>query len=469
MSAEEFDLIVIGSGPAGYTGAIRAAQLGLNTAVIEKDATLGGTCLNVGCIPSKALLQSSEHYHAAKADFADHGIMLDSVKLDLGKMMERKSGIVKELTDGINYLFDKNKIKRFEGLGTLKSATEVTVKKSDGSEEILKTKNIMLATGSVPNELPFLKYDGKVVVSSTEALSLPEVPKKLVVVGGGVIGLELGSVWMRLGAEVTVVEYTDMICGGMDRSTSKRMLQILKKQGMNFVLSAAVTGAEVKSDGATVQYKMLKDEKEESIDCDVVLVATGRRPYSDGLGLDSVGIPTDKRGCVEIDDHFRTSTKNIYAVGDLVAGPMLAHKAEEEGVAVAEIIAGHAGHVNYHTVPGIIYTWPEVASVGYTEEQLKEKGIKYNSGTFPFTANGRAKALGHTDGQVKILADKESDKVLGAHIVGPSAGDLIAEVTMAMEFGASAEDVGRAFHAHPTLSEIVREAALNVSKRARQM
>ncbi|MEO0337003.1 MAG: dihydrolipoyl dehydrogenase, partial [Pseudomonadota bacterium] len=407
--------------------------------------------------------------HAAQADFADHGIVLGSVKLDLGKMMERKSKVVKELTDGVNYLFDKNKIKRFEGLGVLKSANEVAVKKADGGEEVLKTKNIMLATGSVPNELPFLKYDGQVVVSSTEALSLPEVPKKMVVVGGGVIGLELGSVWMRLGSEVTVIEYTDMICGGMDRSTSKRMLQILKKQGMNFVLSAKVTGAEVKKSGAKVSYEMLKDGKEESADCDVVLVATGRRPYSDGLGLETVGISPDKRGCVEIDDHFRTSVPSIYAVGDLVAGPMLAHKAEEEGVAVAEIISGHAGHVNYHTVPGIIYTWPEVASVGYTEEQLKEKGIKYNSGTFPFTANGRAKALGHTDGQVKILADKESDKLLGAHIVGPSAGDLIAEVTMAMEFGASAEDVGRAFHAHPTLSEIVREAALNVSKRARQM
>jgi dihydrolipoamide dehydrogenase len=469
MSSEEFDLIIIGSGPAGYTGAIRAAQLGLNTAVIEKDATLGGTCLNVGCIPSKALLQSSEHYHAANAEFADHGIVLDSVKLDLDKMMQRKSKIVKELTDGINYLFDKNKIKRFEGLGSLKSANEVVVKKSDGSEEVLKTKNFMLATGSVPNELPFLKYDGKVVVSSTEALSLPQVPKKLVVVGGGVIGLELGSVWSRLGAEVTVIEYTDMICGGMDRGTSKRMLQILKKQGMNFVLSAKVTGADVSANGATVKYEMLKDGKDEAIECDVVLVATGRRPYSEGLGLENVGITPDKRGCVEIDDHFRTSIKSIYAVGDLVAGPMLAHKAEEEGVAVAEIVAGHAGHVNYHTVPGIIYTWPEVASVGYTEEQLKDKGINYNSGTFPFTANGRAKALGHTEGQVKILADKESDKVLGAHIVGPSAGDLIAEVTMAMEFGASAEDVGRAFHAHPTLSEIVREAALNVSKRARQM
>lgn len=465
----QFDLVIIGAGPAGYTGAIRAAQLGLKTAVIEKDRTLGGTCLNVGCIPSKALLQSSEHYHAAKENFAEHGIDLSGVKLNLKKMMERKDKIVSDLTGGIQYLFDKNKIKRFEGLGVIQSPTTVTVKKKDGSSETLSTKNIMLATGSVPNELPFLKYDGKVIISSTEALALPEVPKRMVVVGGGVIGLELGSVWSRLGSQVTVIEYTDSICGGMDKGIAKRMLQILKKQGLEFILSAKVTGADRKEKGATVHYELLKDGTKESIEADIVLVSTGRRPYSEGLGLNNVGLAADNRGMVPVNDHFQTEVPNIYAVGDLIRGPMLAHKAEEEGVAVAEIIAGLPGHVNYLTVPSIIYTWPEVASVGYTEEELKSKGIEYNVGTFPFTPNGRAKALGLTEGQCKILADKASDKVLGVHIVGPAAGDLIAEATMAMEFGASSEDIARAFHAHPTLSEVVREAALAVDKRARQM
>lgn len=469
MSQSEFDLVIIGSGPGGYTGAIRAAQLGLNTAVVEKDVALGGTCLNVGCIPSKALLQSSENYHAAKSEFADHGIDISKVELNLGKMMERKSTIVSELTGGIKYLFDKNKITRFEGFGKLLDANTIEVKASDGSTQFVKAKNIMLATGSVPNELPFLKYNGTNIVSSTEALSLEKVPEKLIVVGGGVIGLELGSVWSRLGSEVTVIEYTDMICGGMDKSTSKRMLQILKKQGMNFELSAKVTGAEKSGDQMNVSFELLKDNSQKSLPADVVLVATGRRPFSDGLGLEDLNITKNDHGFVLVNDHLQTNVPNVYAIGDLIPGPMLAHKAEEEGVAVAETLVGLPGHVNYHTVPGIIYTWPEVASVGYTEEQLKDKGIKYNSGSFPFSANGRAKALGHTDGQVKILADKESDKVLGVHIVGPSAGDLIAEATVAMEFGASSEDIARSFHAHPTLSEIVREAALAVDKRARQM
>ncbi len=469
MSETQFDLVIIGAGPAGYTGAIRAAQLGLKTAVIEKDRTLGGTCLNVGCIPSKALLQSSENYHAAKEGFSEHGIDLSGVKLNLKKMMERKDKIVSDLTGGIQYLFDKNKIARFEGLGKITSPTTVEVAKKDGSKETLSARNIMLATGSVPNELPFLKFDGRVVVSSTEALSLPEVPARLVVVGGGVIGLELGSVWSRLGSKVTVIEYSDTICGGMDKGTSKRMLQILKKQGLDFILSAKVIGAKRSEKGATVQYELLKDNSAGEVEADVVLVSTGRRPFSDGLGLENVGIEKDARGMVPVNDHFQTQTPNIFAVGDLIRGPMLAHKAEEEGVAVAEIIAGLPGHVNYMTVPSIIYTWPEVASVGYTEEELKAKGIEYNVGTFPFTPNGRAKALGTTEGQCKILADKHSDKVLGAHIVGPAAGDIIAEVTMAMEFGGSSEDIARAFHAHPTLSEVVREAALAVDKRARQM
>lgn len=469
MATEKFDLVFVGSGPGGYTGAIRAAQLGLNTAVIEKDSTLGGTCLNVGCIPSKALLQSSENYHAAKSDFSEHGIDLGDVKLNLDKMMDRKNKIVSELTGGIKYLFEKNKITRFEGYGSLKNANEVEIKKTDGSTETVKAKYIVLATGSVPNELPFLKFDGKTIVSSTEALSLPKVPEKLVVVGGGVIGLELGSVWSRLGAEVTVIEFTDKICGGMDKGTSKRMLQILKKQGLKFELSSKVTGADLTSDGATVHYESLKDGSKKSLEANVVLVSTGRRPFADSLGLEKAGVEKDDRGCVIVNDNFQTTASNIYAIGDLIRGPMLAHKAEEEGVAVAELLSGQPAHVNYLTVPSIIYTWPEVASVGYTEEQLKDKGIAYNTGSFPFSANGRAKALGNTDGMVKILADKNSDKVLGVHIVGPGAGDLIAECTIAMEFGGSAEDIARSFHAHPTLSEVVREAALAVDKRARQM
>ncbi|MCB0407112.1 MAG: dihydrolipoyl dehydrogenase, partial [Bdellovibrionales bacterium] len=446
-----------------------AAQLGLKTAVVEKDSTLGGTCLNIGCIPSKALLQSSENYHAAKEEFAEHGIDIGSVKLNLKKMMERKEKIVSDLTGGIKYLFEKNKITRFEGYGKLENANTVSIQKKDGSTDSIQAKYIMLATGSVPNELPFMKYDGKIIISSTEALSLDTVPKSMIVVGGGVIGLELGSVWSRLGADVTVIEFTDMICGGMDKSSSKRMLQILKKQGIKFLLSTKVTGADVKSNKATVHFEDLSSGKPGSLEANVVLVSTGRRPFSDGLGIENAGVEKDNRGCIIVNDHFQTNIPNIYAVGDLIRGPMLAHKAEEEGVAVAEILAGLPGHVNYLTVPSIIYTWPEVASVGYTEEQLKNMGIAYNIGSFPFSANGRAKALGNTDGVVKILADKTSDKVLGVHIVGPHAGDLIAEATIAMEFGASSEDIARSFHAHPTLSEIVREAALAVDKRARQM
>lgn len=469
MSETQFDLIIIGSGPGGYTGAIRAAQLGLTTAIVEKDETLGGTCLNVGCIPSKALLQSSENFVAAQHDFEEHGIDLKGVKLNLSQMMKRKEKIVSDLTGGVEYLMNKNKVTWLKGLGRLKSQNEVIVTDSKGKEQTYQAKNIMLATGSVPNELPFMKYDEKVIVSSTGALSLSKVPKTMALIGGGVIGLELGSVWSRLGAEVTCIEFSDSICAGMDKGMSKRMMTILKKQGIKFELKSKVTGAEVRKDGATVKYESLKDGSEHTLDAEVVLVAVGRKPFSEGLGLEDLGIEKNDRGSVVVDDHFRTKYPNIYAIGDLIPGPMLAHKAEEEGVAVAEIISGQAGHVNYLTVPSIIYTWPEFAGVGYTEEQLKEKGIAYNSGTFPFSPNGRAKALGTTEGQVKVLADKESDKLLGVHIVGPAAGDLIPEATVCMEFGGSAEDLARSFHAHPTLSEVVREAALNVSKRARQM
>lgn len=466
---EQFDVVVVGSGPGGYVGAIRAAQLGLKTAVVEKDKTFGGTCLNVGCIPSKALLDSSEHYAAALHELEGHGVQIKSVELKLPTMMARKDKIVRELTSGIEFLFKKNNIKAFKGTGRLKSPNEVEVVGAGGEvTETIQAQNIILATGSVPNSLPQLPFDGQIVVSSTEALALPKVPKHLLVVGAGYIGLELGSVWLRLGAEVTVVEYAENICGTMDLQMSKKLQQVLKKQGMKFLLGAKVTGATLTVKGAEVSYEMIKDGKKESVFADVVLVATGRRAFTTGLGLENVGITVDARGQVPVDEHFRTQVPNIYAIGDVIRGPMLAHKAEEEGVAVAEIIAGRAGHVNYETVPGVIYTWPEVASVGKTEEQLKAEGISYKAGTFPFAANGRAKALGHTDGLAKVLADSATDRVLGVHILGPRASDMIAEAVVAMEFGASSEDIARSFHGHPTLSEILREAALAVDSRARQ-
>ncbi|MCM2282002.1 MAG: dihydrolipoyl dehydrogenase [Bdellovibrionaceae bacterium] len=465
----EYDLVVIGAGPGGYTGAIRAAQLGLHVAVVEKGATLGGTCLNVGCIPSKALLDSSEHYSMAKhGDFAAHGLKFQKVDLDLSAMMSRKAGVVKELTDGIQFLFNKNKIEWVKGVGRITGAHQVSVQSESGAR-VLQAKNIMIATGSVPVELPFLKFDGKRVMSSTEALSLPEVPKHLVVVGGGVIGLELGSVWARLGAKVTVIEFAPMIAGAADQAAAKQLLRILKKQGIEFLLSCKVTKSEVSAKGVTLEYEDMSEKKTATIEADYVLVSTGRRAYADKLGLETVGIQVDKRGCVEIDDHFRTAVPNIYAVGDVVRGPMLAHKAEEEGVAVAEIIAGRAGHVNYETVPSVIYTWPELAWVGWTEEQAKQSGRRYKVGQFPFKPNARAKAMGFTDGLCKIIADSETDRVLGVHILGPRASDMIAEAVVAMEFGGSSEDIARSFHAHPTLAEVVREAALAVDGRARQM
>ncbi|MCB0357253.1 MAG: dihydrolipoyl dehydrogenase [Bdellovibrionales bacterium] len=469
MANEIFDVVVVGSGPGGYVGAIRMAQLGLKTAIVEKDPTYGGTCLNVGCIPSKALLESSEHYAATQHELSQHGVEVANVKLNLKTMLERKNKIVSDLTGGIKFLFEKNKITTFKGKGSLKSTSEIEVTKEDGSKETLQAKNIVLATGSVPNSLPGIDYDQKKIITSTEALCLEKVPQKMIVIGAGAIGLEMGSVWSRLGAEVTVIEYTPQIGGPSDAGIAKRFLQILKKQGMNFVLEAKVTSAKVEGPLVKVVYENLKDGASTELHADVVLVAAGRIPYSEGLGLESLGIEKNQRGFVTVDNHYRTKYSNIYAIGDLIPGPMLAHKAEEEGVAVAEILAGQYGHVNYETVPSVIYTWPELASVGATEEQLKSQGITYKVGSFPFSANGRAKALGATEGIVKILADKTTDRLLGIHIVGPRASDLIAEAVIAMEFGGSAEDLARSFHAHPTLSEVIREAALNVDKRARQM
>lgn len=464
-----YDVVFIGAGPGGYVGAVRAAQLGLKTAVIEKDKTLGGTCLNVGCIPSKALLDSSEHYSMAQHDFKEHGIDLSQIKLNLKQMLDRKNKVVSDLTGGIEYLFKKNKVDDLRGQAKFVSPQAVELTKADGSREKIEAKSFVIATGSVPNELPIAPFDGKTIISSTEALNLPEVPKHLIVVGGGYIGLEMGSVWLRLGAKVTVVEYAPMICGTMDQGISKRLLQILKKQGFEFLLETKVTSVKTEKGQAKVTVEAVKSGEQKTLNGDVVLIAAGRRAFVDGLGLENAGLKTNERGQIEVDAHFKTSVANIYAIGDVIPGPMLAHKAEEEGVAVAETLAGLPGHVNYNTLPGIIYTWPEVASVGKTEEELKKSNTPYKSGTFPFTPNGRARAMGFTDGQVKVLAHKDTDRLLGVHIIGPRASDMIAEAVMCMEFSGSAEDLARAFHAHPTLSEALREAALNVDGRARQM
>ena len=462
-----YDLIVIGSGPGGYTGAIRAAQLGLKTAVVEKDKTLGGTCLNVGCIPSKALLDSSEHYHFAKEEMSRHGIKAASVSLDLETMMNRKSKIVKELTGGIQYLFKKNKIEQFEGVGSFLSPQKVQIQ--NGSKtQVIEGKHIILATGSTPNDLPGIPFDGEKVISSTEALSLNKVPKKLLIVGGGYIGLEMASVWSRLGTEVVVLEYANSLCPTMDQELSKNLLKVLQKQKIKFLLESQVQEVKTTKKEVELFYKNKTGDRL-SLKGDYVLLAVGRKPYTKNLNLEKVPIQTDEQGFVIVDSQWRTSHSPIFAIGDLIGGVMLAHKAEEEGVAVAEIIAGQAGHVHYETVPSVIYTWPEVASVGKTEEQLNKENIPYKSGKFPFTANGRAKALGFTEGFVKILAESNTDMVLGVHILGPRASDMIAEAVVAMTLGASSEDLARSFHAHPTLSEVMREAALNVEKRARQI
>lgn len=463
--------MVIGAGPGGYTAAIRAAQLGMKVAIVEKRKTLGGTCLNIGCIPSKALLDSSEHYSQAQHDFKDHGLEIKDIRINLDRMMARKDKVVSELTNGIVYLMKKNKIETYYGFGKIKSKNTIEVK-LDASDEVktIETKNILLATGSVPNVLPGIEIDEQFVVSSTGALSLPIIPEHMVVIGAGVIGLELGSVWKRLGSKVTVVEYGAKIASGTDTAISKVLQKTLEKQGMEFLLETKVNTAKVdKNNKVEVEYEDLKTGKKTKITVDTVLVSTGRRAYSDGLGLEELGIQKDKFGFVQVDEHYQTSVKNIFAIGDLIPGPMLAHKAEEEGVAVAELLAGLPGHVNYHAVPSVIYTWPEVASVGFTEDELKKQNRAYNTGKFPFTANGRAKALMSTEGHVKILADKQTDQILGVHIIGPRASDMIAEAVVAIEFGAASEDLARSFHAHPTLAEVMREAALDVNKAARQM
>ena len=459
--AEQYDVIVIGGGPGGYVCAIRAAQLGLKTACVEKRATLGGTCLNIGCIPSKALLQSSENFTEARDHFADHGVMIESVKLDLGRMQARKDEVVGANTKGVEFLFKKNKVDWLKGAGTITSPGVVSV---DGTD--YAAKHIVLATGSESIPLPGVEVDEKRVVSSTGALELDQVPDKMVVIGGGYIGLELGSVWKRLGADVTVVEYLDRLVPGMDAEIAKTFERVLGKQGIAFRLGTKVTAADTSGNQIKLTVEPAKGGTAETIEADVVLVAIGRRAFTDGLGLDAVGVKRDERGRVEVDAHYASNVPGIYAIGDLIAGPMLAHKAEEEGVALAEQIAGQAGHVNYGVIPGVVYTWPEVASIGSTEEQLKQQGVAYAVGKFPFTANGRARAMGSTDGFVKILADKASDKVLGAHIIGPDAGTLIAEIATAMEFGASSEDIARTCHAHPSLSEAVKEAAMAVEGRA---
>lgn len=465
---EEFDLVVIGSGPGGYTGAIRAAQLGMKVAIVEKDKTLGGTCLNVGCIPSKAILQSSEFYHEALHDFDRHGILFSEVKMNLDGMMARKNKIVSELTGGIDFLMKKNKINRVLGFGRLTSATSVEVTSQDGTKQILNTKNICIATGSAPIELPFLKFDEKKIVSSTGALSLDSIPKEMLIVGGGVIGLELGSVWARLGSKVTVIEYSDKILSMMDTDCVNTLVRSMKKMGVSFMTSTKVTGSKSAGGRVELEFETIPDAKKGTIQGDVVLVSTGRKPFTEGLGLETLAIEKDERGRIKINDHYQTSVKNIFAVGDVIVGPMLAHKAEEEGVAVAEIIATGHGHVNYNTVPSVVYTSPEIASVGLTAEEAQAKGLEVNVGKFLFAANARAKARGATDGFVKIVADKHTDRILGGHIVGASASELLGEIVVAMEFGGSSEDLARSFHSHPTMSEAIREAALAVDKRQRQ-
>jgi dihydrolipoamide dehydrogenase len=462
-----YDLVVIGTGPGGYVCAIRAAQLGLRTAVVEKRATHGGTCLNVGCIPSKALLHASEAFEEANKHFADLGIDVGTPKLDLKKMMAFKDEGVAGNTKGVEFLLKKNKVETFHGTGRIAGAGRVEVVSEDGGNQMLETKSIVIATGSDVTRLPGVTSDETVVVSSTGALELDRVPKKLLVIGAGVIGLELGSVWRRLGAEVTVVEYLDRVLPGMDGEVGKQFQRILTKQGIAFKLSTKVTGVEVgKKGGASVTVEPAAGGAAETLQADVVLVAIGRVPYTEGLGLDTVGVQRDDKGRILTDAHYATNVTGIYAIGDVIAGPMLAHKAEDEGVAIAEMLAGQSGHVNYGVIPNVVYTFPEVASVGKTEEELKKDGIAYNAGKFPFTANGRAKANGTTDGFVKVLADAQTDRVLGVHIVGADAGNLIAEVAVAMEFGASSEDIARTCHAHPTLTEAVKEAALAVNKRA---
>ena len=454
-----FDVVIIGSGPGGYVAAIRCAQLGMKTAIIEKYATLGGTCLNVGCIPSKALLASSHHYQELQ-HFAEHGIEVSGeVKVNLEKMIARKQAVVDQTSGGVKYLMDKNKVNVFEGLGSFVDATHVLVSKPDGTSETLEAKKIIIATGSKPSTLPFIKIDKERIITSTEALKLKEVPKHLVIIGGGVIGIELGQVYLRLGAQVSVVEFMDRIIPGMDGSLSKELMKVLKKQGMKFYVSHKVKSVERSGDIVTVQAENAKGETI-SLEGDYSLVSVGRRPFTAGLNADKAGVKITDNGQIEVTNHLQTSVPNIYAIGDVVRGAMLAHKAEEEGTMVAEILAGQKPHIDYNLIPGVVYTWPEVAAVGQTEEQLTAAGISFKSGSFPFKALGRARAGGDLDGFVKILADSKTDEVLGVHMIGARCADLIAEAVTAMEFKASAEDISRMSHAHPTFAEAIKEAAL---------
>ena len=462
--SETFEVVIIGGGPGGYVCAIRSAQLGFKTACIESKNTLGGTCLNVGCIPSKSLLNLSENFNKVKKNFSNLGITTGKVTLNLSKMMKAKEKSVTVLTKGIEFLFKKNKITYIKGQASFKSNNEIIVQEKN-SQKIYRANHIIISTGSEPTSLPGIKIDEKIIVSSTGALSFNKVPKELVIIGGGYIGLEMGSVWKRLGSNVTVIEFLDHIVTGMDKDISIEFLKILKKQEINFKLNSKVTAVSVVKGKAVVDYTSNETSVREKIHADKVLVAVGRKPNTEGLNLKKMSIKCDNQGRIQVDNKFQTSVKNIYAIGDVIKGPMLAHKAEEEGIAVAEIIAGQSGHVNYNIIPGVIYTSPEVASVGKTEQQLINENIKYKIGKFPFMANSRAKVINETEGFVKILAEEKTDKVLGVHIVGPHAGDMIAEMVLAMEFGASSEDIARTCHAHPTYSEAIKEAALAVDKR----
>ena len=462
--SEKFQAVVIGGGPGGYVCAIRLAQLGLKTACIESRGSLGGTCLNIGCIPSKSLLNLSEEFHKVK-NLSNKGIEVGEVKLNLDKMMKSKDKAVTVLTKGVEFLLKKNKVTYYKGVGSFKSKNEISIKGENNNETLIFSEKVIIATGSVPVALPGISFDEKIIVSSTGVLKLDKVPKKLMVVGGGYIGLEMGSVWSRLGSEVHVVEFLDHITPGMDKEISNEFMKILKKQGIKFHMQHKVEKITKKNSSAIV-LTMDKDGNTKDFDCDVVLVSVGRKPNTEGLNLEKIGLNLDDKNRIQTDKNFKTNLENIYAIGDVITGPMLAHKAEDEGIAVAENIAGQSGHVNYDTIPGVIYTTPEVASIGKTEEQLKESNIKYKIGKFSFIANSRAKAIDDTEGFVKILADEKTDKVLGAHLIGPHAGELIAEIGIAMEFGASSEDIARTCHAHPTFSEAVKEAALSVDKRA---
>jgi len=462
--SEKFQAVVIGGGPGGYVCAIRLAQLGFKTACIESRGSLGGTCLNIGCIPSKSLLNLSEEFHKVK-NLSNKGIEVGDIKLNLSKMMKNKDKAVTILTKGVEFLLKKNKVTYFKGTGSFKSKNEILIKDDEGKEKLIEADKIVIATGSEPVPLPNIEFDEKIILSSTGALNLNEVPKKMVVVGGGYIGLEMGSVWSRLGSEVHVIEFLDHITPGMDKEISNEFMKILKKQGITFHMQHKVEKITKDKSGVIISTSDQSGNKK-NFECDVVLISVGRRPNTRGLNLEKISIELDEKKRIKTDKKFQTNLDNIYAIGDVIAGPMLAHKAEDEGIAVAENIAGQSGHVNYDTIPGVVYTTPEVASIGKTEEQLKEKNVKYKIGKFSFMANSRAKAIDDTEGFVKILADEKTDKVLGAHLIGPHAGELIAEIGIAMEFGASSEDIARTCHAHPTFSEAVKEAALSVDKRA---